>query len=102
MNKSTPSVETILAQAVEIAAPAERQAFVEEACGGDLALQRRVEQLIACGRANRPFLRTDRPTRESPRMAAATWGRQEQEAGCRNGSVGHCKERDRRVSPQNE
>jgi hypothetical protein len=47
MNRSTPSVETILAQAVEIAAPAERQAFVEQACDGDLALQRQVEQLIA-------------------------------------------------------
>jgi serine/threonine protein kinase/tetratricopeptide (TPR) repeat protein len=47
MNASTPSIETILEQAVEIAAPAERQAFVEQACGDDVALQRRVERLVA-------------------------------------------------------
>jgi serine/threonine protein kinase len=46
MNRSTPSVETILAQAVEIAGAAERQAFVEQACGGDPELKRRVERLI--------------------------------------------------------
>jgi tetratricopeptide (TPR) repeat protein len=47
MTNSTPSVETILAQAVEIAAPAERRAFVDAACAGDVELQRRVERLIA-------------------------------------------------------
>ncbi|HTU89231.1 MAG TPA: serine/threonine-protein kinase, partial [Gemmataceae bacterium] len=47
MNKYTPSVETILGQAVEIAEADQRQAFVEQACGGDAALQRRVERLIA-------------------------------------------------------
>jgi hypothetical protein len=47
MNKSTPSVDTILAQAVEIAAADQRQAFVEQACGGDAALRQRVERLIA-------------------------------------------------------
>ncbi len=47
MNTSTPGVETILAQAVEIAAPAQRQAFVERACAGDAALQSRVERLVA-------------------------------------------------------
>jgi CubicO group peptidase (beta-lactamase class C family) len=36
MNKSSPSIETILAQAVEMAEPAQRQAFVEQACGGEL------------------------------------------------------------------
>jgi len=47
MNTSTPSVKTTLAQAVEIAAPGERQAFVEQACAGDAARQHRVERLIA-------------------------------------------------------
>jgi serine/threonine protein kinase/tetratricopeptide (TPR) repeat protein len=47
MNRPTPSVDTILAQAVEIAAAAERQAFVAQACGGDAALRQRVERLIA-------------------------------------------------------
>jgi serine/threonine-protein kinase len=47
MHTSTPSVETILAQAVEIPAPAERRVFVEEACGGDQGLKCQVERLIA-------------------------------------------------------
>jgi serine/threonine protein kinase len=46
MNESRPSVETILAEAVEIADAAERQAFVGRSCAGDRALQERVEGLI--------------------------------------------------------
>jgi eukaryotic-like serine/threonine-protein kinase len=47
MDRSTPSIETILAQAVEIGGTAERHAYVESACGDDTVLRRRVEQLIA-------------------------------------------------------
>jgi serine/threonine-protein kinase len=47
MNSAKPSVETILADAVEIAAPLARQAYLEQACAGDAALQRRLESLIA-------------------------------------------------------
>jgi serine/threonine protein kinase/tetratricopeptide (TPR) repeat protein len=47
MNPSTKNIETILAEAVEIVAPDERRAFVEQACGDDQELKRRVEQLIA-------------------------------------------------------
>ena len=47
MNRLTQDVETILEQAVEIASADERRAFVEQACGGDLALEGRVEKLIA-------------------------------------------------------
>ena len=46
MNRFAPGIETILAQAVEISSPDERQAFVEQACAGNLTLKRRVEQLI--------------------------------------------------------
>jgi serine/threonine protein kinase/Flp pilus assembly protein TadD len=46
MQPSTPGIETILAQAVEIAAPGERQAFLERACAGDPELRRRVERLV--------------------------------------------------------
>jgi hypothetical protein len=46
MSTSTPSVETILEQAIAIAAPEERQAFVERACAGDAGLRQRVERLI--------------------------------------------------------
>jgi serine/threonine protein kinase/tetratricopeptide (TPR) repeat protein len=47
MNKRTPGVETILAEAVEIPDAAERRAFVEKCCAGDAALQQRVERLVA-------------------------------------------------------
>jgi tetratricopeptide (TPR) repeat protein/serine/threonine protein kinase len=71
MNKSTPSIETILAEAVEIATPAERQAFVEQACGGDTALVRRVEQLIANHFQAGSFL--ERAAVAADRSAAAGW-----------------------------
>ena len=41
-----PSIESILASAVEISAVAERQRFVDQSCGGDQALKDRVQQLI--------------------------------------------------------
>jgi serine/threonine protein kinase/WD40 repeat protein len=47
MHPSSPSVDTILAEAVEILSPAERQAYVERACAADAELRRRVEKLIA-------------------------------------------------------
>jgi serine/threonine protein kinase len=47
MHPRAASVESILADAVEIAAPADRQAFVAAACGGDADLRRRVEKLVA-------------------------------------------------------
>jgi serine/threonine protein kinase/tetratricopeptide (TPR) repeat protein len=46
MNARTPSIETILAEAVEIASPAEREAYVVKACAGDAALRQRVERMI--------------------------------------------------------
>jgi serine/threonine protein kinase/WD40 repeat protein len=46
MHPSTPSVETVLAEAVEILSASERQAYVKRACGADVELRRRVEKLI--------------------------------------------------------
>jgi eukaryotic-like serine/threonine-protein kinase len=46
MNQSPATLENILADAVEIASPAERQAFVERACAGDAVLRARAERLI--------------------------------------------------------
>ena len=46
MDTTTSQLESILAAAVEIAAPEERQAYVIRACAGDRDLQRRVEQMI--------------------------------------------------------
>ncbi len=39
-------IESILYAALEIANQVARQAYVEQACGNDLALQAKVEQLI--------------------------------------------------------
>src|SRR5882672_9756807 len=47
MNQTTASLEEILAEAVEIAAPAERQAFVDNACAGNADLRAQVERLMA-------------------------------------------------------
>jgi serine/threonine protein kinase/WD40 repeat protein len=46
MTPAVPSIESILASAVELCSAAERRQFVEQACGGDAELQRRVEELI--------------------------------------------------------
>jgi eukaryotic-like serine/threonine-protein kinase len=46
MEQTIPSVENILAEAVEIA-PAERRAFVAQACGGNAELRAKVERLLA-------------------------------------------------------
>jgi hypothetical protein len=46
MPPAVPSIESILASAVELRSAAERRQFVEQACGGDAELQRRVEELI--------------------------------------------------------
>ncbi|HWB11201.1 MAG TPA: protein kinase [Pirellulales bacterium] len=47
MSPRPPSIDTILVEAVEIADPAKRRAFVEKCCAGDAALMRRVERLVA-------------------------------------------------------
>src|SRR5689334_7618765 len=47
MHTNTPSVETILAAAIEIASVAERRSYLDRACAGDADLRRRVERLVA-------------------------------------------------------
>jgi hypothetical protein len=47
MKTFTPGVETILAEAVEIASPDERRAYVTKSCACDPVLQARVERMIA-------------------------------------------------------
>jgi serine/threonine protein kinase/Flp pilus assembly protein TadD len=56
MDRVHPTVETILADAVEIPSPESRQKYVAEACVGDQVLQREVERLIACHFAAGGFL----------------------------------------------
>src|SRR5262249_16654759 len=46
MTPAAHTIESILVAAVEIASDVERRAFVAQACAGDTALQRRVDELI--------------------------------------------------------
>jgi serine/threonine protein kinase len=46
MRVELPSVETVFSEAMEIAAPAERAAYLDRACGGDASLRRQVESLL--------------------------------------------------------
>src|SRR4051794_11487624 len=46
MNQHTSSPETIFGRAIDIAAPAERTAFLDQACGHDPELPREVEKLV--------------------------------------------------------
>ena len=46
MGAKLPSVETVFGEAMEIAAPAERSAYLDRACGGDAVLRRQVESLL--------------------------------------------------------
>jgi eukaryotic-like serine/threonine-protein kinase len=47
MDQNIPRIESILAEAVEIASPVERQAFVQKSCAGNPALREQVERLMA-------------------------------------------------------
>jgi WD40 repeat protein/serine/threonine protein kinase len=70
---SADPIESILVAAVEIAADADRRAYLDRACAGDADLRRRVERLIANHFRAGPFLESpalwptaDAPVRERP------------------------------------
>jgi serine/threonine protein kinase/tetratricopeptide (TPR) repeat protein len=46
MGAKLPRVETVFGEAMEIATPAERSAYLDRACGGDAVLRRQVESLL--------------------------------------------------------
>ncbi len=56
MDNSKPSLREIFADAAEIADPARRAAFLDEACGEDWTLRKRVEQLLAAHAGAGKFL----------------------------------------------
>jgi serine/threonine protein kinase/Flp pilus assembly protein TadD len=57
MPNATPSLDTIVCEAVEIADAADRAVFLDRACGGDDAFRQRVEALVAAHfRAGGSFL----------------------------------------------
>src|SRR5262249_37431138 len=67
--------ETLFAAALEKPTPAERAAFLDEACAGDAALRRRVEALLA-SHEHLEFLKTPAVQRAAEELAcvAATQG----------------------------
>ena len=56
MSDQKPSPETILAAALEIADPVARRAYLDRACGGDVALRQEVESLLEANAAAGEFL----------------------------------------------
>src|SRR5262245_11098402 len=68
-------IESILAAAVEVDSAVERREFIDQACAGDAALKRRVEELVEnhfragsfleCPAAH-PVATADEPIRERP------------------------------------
>src|SRR5437763_12327624 len=63
--------ETLFAAALEMATPAERSAFLDDACAGDAALRRRVEALLL-SHEQADFLRA--PAVERPAAAIGATG----------------------------
>src|SRR5262245_9409119 len=55
------SIDRIFWDAAQIASPAERQAFLDEACGGDAALQQKVESMLALRSQAEKFLESPPP-----------------------------------------
>jgi serine/threonine-protein kinase len=53
--------ETIFAAALEKDSPAERAAYLDEACAGDAALRRQVEELLRAHTADADFLAVPAP-----------------------------------------
>src|SRR5216110_3211486 len=75
MSGDLPNSETIFAQAIEIASPEERAAFLEQACGNDAERRREVEKLVVDHFRAGEFLErpaahivatVDEPLREAP------------------------------------
>jgi hypothetical protein len=63
MPNATPSLDTVLCEAVEIADAAERAAYLDRACGPDAGLRQRVEALVAAHFKAGSFL--DRPAADA-------------------------------------
>jgi non-specific serine/threonine protein kinase/serine/threonine-protein kinase len=56
MSNPSPSLETLLAAALDISGAAERRAYLDRVCGGDAALRAEVESLLAANSAAGEFL----------------------------------------------
>ena len=75
MPESNPGLMTIFTEALERTDPAERAAYLDRACGGDGALRKRVEELLAAHPGIGRFLEpgaAGSPDATSPRPGGAT------------------------------
>src|SRR5215831_16801703 len=64
MSNSSERIDQIFWQALQIAAPEERKAYLDQACGGDEELRRLVEKLLAAQPKVAQFL--EQPRAEQP------------------------------------
>src|SRR5262245_62992813 len=69
MGRFKAEPDDIFCDALELASPAERAAYLDRACGGDADLRRRVERLLEAHAEAEGFLAA------GPPVAAATTGR---------------------------
>ncbi len=69
MNDRLKSVQNLLLEALEIESASERAAFVSEACAGNLALQKEIEELIRAQDSAGHFL-PENPAQDGARAAA--------------------------------
>jgi serine/threonine protein kinase len=56
MNSAVPDLKSIFGQAAEIASPAERAAFLDEACGEDANLRAQIDGLLAAAEKAGSFM----------------------------------------------
>jgi serine/threonine protein kinase/DNA-binding SARP family transcriptional activator len=57
MNSTTPDLKTVFGQAAEIASPAERAAYLDEACGDNADLRAQIDGLLAAAETAGSFMR---------------------------------------------
>ena len=74
MTDSDPTLVILFAEALERTDPAERAAYLDEACAGNAALRRQVEALLAADAGAGRFLGTLRLGDGKPFAAPNLWG----------------------------
>ncbi|HEV3022045.1 MAG TPA: protein kinase, partial [Pirellulales bacterium] len=83
MSSSSPDPKSIFLAAADMDVPAEREAYLQQACAGDAAMRRRVEALLKAHDSAGSFL--DAPAAPGGVEATATFRPSIEEAGARIG-----------------
>src|ERR1043165_559262 len=74
MNPNRDREEQLFDAAREIASAEERAAYLAEACGQDVVLRQRIEEMLGSDRAAREFFDTDQPESASKATLGVTTG----------------------------